>query len=118
VAQVDVQPTVEEHPTIRDRVLDGCRQAAHVSHEARLLKSVAQDAIEDGLYAAKRAVKSVRRRAEDIGDLKDEAIHRLKRRPLLAVTSALGVGVALGLVVATIAFSVVGMRNQTPTQRR
>ena len=50
MAQVNVEPNVEAHPTVRDRVLDGCRQAAHVSHEARLLKSVAEDLVEDGVY--------------------------------------------------------------------
>ncbi len=116
MAQVNVEPNVEAHPTVRDRVLDGCRQAAHVSHEARLLKSVAEDLVEDGVYAAKRAMKSVRRRAEGLGDLKDEAIHRLKRRPLLGVGAALGVGVALGLVVATIAVSIVGRSKQATRQ--
>ena len=102
MANVNVTPDVEGHPTIRDRVLDGCRQAGHVSHEARLLKSIAEDLVEDGVYAAKRAMKSVRRCAGGFDDLRDEAIHRLKRRPLLAVGAALGVGVALGVVVAAI----------------
>jgi hypothetical protein len=34
----------------------GIHTSAHVSHEARLVKSLADDAIEDGAHAAKRAV--------------------------------------------------------------
>ena len=79
-------PEVDQKQTVGDRLVDdACRQAAHISHEARLLKSVAEDAIEDGVHAAKRAIKSVQRRAEELGDLKDEAIHRVKRQPLKAV---------------------------------
>ena len=85
--------------SVRDRVVDACRQSAHLSHEARLLKSLATDAIEDGVHAAKRAITSVKRGVEELADLKDEAVHRLKRRPLRAVGIALGVGLVLGLAV-------------------
>lgn len=90
-------PEIEQKPSIGDRVVDTCRQAAHISHEARLLKSVAEDAIEDGVHAARRAIKSVRRRVEDLGDLKGEAIHRVKRQPLQALGVTFGIGLALGL---------------------
>lgn len=96
-------PEVEQDPTVGDRVVDACRQAAHLSHEARLLKSVAADTIEDGVHAAKRTIKSVQRRVEEVGDLKDEAIHRVKRQPLQAVGAAFGIGLALGLAVGWIA---------------
>lgn len=96
-------PKVDQTPTGGDRVVDACRQAAHISHEARLLKSVAEDAIEDGVHAAKRAVKSIQRRIEEFGDLKDEAIHQVKRQPLQAVGAAFGAGLALGLAVGWIA---------------
>jgi ElaB/YqjD/DUF883 family membrane-anchored ribosome-binding protein len=86
-----------EKPTVGDRVADACRQAAHVSHEARMLKSVAEDAIEDGVHAAKRAMKSVRRRVEELGDLKDEAAVRVKRQPLVSVGIAAGVGLMVGV---------------------
>jgi hypothetical protein len=96
-------PEVKERPTVGDFVVDARRQAAHISHEARLLKSVAEDAIEDGVHAAKRAMKSVQRRVEDLGDLKDEAIHRVKRQPLEAMAAVFGVGLALGVAVGWIA---------------
>ena len=87
------------HASIRDRVVDACRQAAHRSHEARLLKSLAVDAVEDGVHATKRAITSLKRSIEELADFKDEAVHRVKRQPLRAVGIALGVGLVLGLAV-------------------
>jgi ElaB/YqjD/DUF883 family membrane-anchored ribosome-binding protein len=102
MASVTIE-TSEPKLTVADRVVDACRQATHISHEARLLKSVAEDAIEDGVHAAKRAMKSVQRRVENLGDFKDEAIHRVKRQPVRAVGAAFGVGLALGLALGCIA---------------
>ena len=96
-------PGVEQKPTIGGRFVGACRQAAHISHEARQFKSVAEDALEDGVHAAKRAIKSVQRRVEDLGDLKDEAIHRVKHEPLQAVGAAFGIGLALGVAVGWMA---------------
>jgi len=95
-------PKVETGPSIRERVVDAARHVAHVSHEAHLLKSLAADAVEDGVHAAKRAVKSVERRVEKLGDLKDEAAYRVKRQPLKAVGIAVGVGLVVGAAVAWI----------------
>ena len=52
------------HASIRDRVVDACRQAGHRSHEARLAKSLATDAVENGVHAAKRTIKSIKRGVE------------------------------------------------------
>ena len=93
------RPDVEKGPTMRDNVVDAFRQAAHVSHEARLLKSLAADAVDDGLHVAKRAIKAARRRVEGLGDLGDEAAYRVKRNPVKAVGIALGIGLAFGLAV-------------------
>ena len=96
-------PDIEQVPTPGDWVVDACGQAAHFSHDARLLTSVTQDAIEDGVHAARRAIKTVRRRVELLDDTKNEAIHRLKRRPLVAVDIGVGIGLALGFAVGWIA---------------
>jgi ElaB/YqjD/DUF883 family membrane-anchored ribosome-binding protein len=88
--------------SVRDRVVDACRQTAHLSREARLVKSVATDAVEDGVHAAKRAITSVKRGVEGLADLKDEAVHRVKRQPLRAVGIPLGVGLVVGLAVGWI----------------
>ena len=97
MAPATVETTEGEKPTASDQVVDAGRQAAHVSHEARLLKSVAEDAIEEGVHAAKRAMKSIKGRVEDLGDLRDEAVHRVKRQPLKAVGLVAGVCLVLGM---------------------
>jgi len=102
MAPVNETSTAAAGPTVRDRVVDAARQAAHVSHEARLLKSLAEDAVEDGIHAAKRAMKTVKHRVEELGDIKDEAAYRVKRDPLKAVAIAAGAGLVLGLVIGWI----------------
>ena len=93
---------VKSAPTAHDRAIDAARKVAHLSHEAQLLKSLAADAIEDGVHAAKRAIKSVERRVEGLGDRTDEVAYRVKRHPLTAVALAAGVGVVLGAAVGWI----------------
>jgi hypothetical protein len=51
------QPSEREKTSVADRIVDAVQHAAHVSHEARLIKSLAYDAIEDGAHEAKRAVE-------------------------------------------------------------
>ena len=95
-------PETTRNASVRDRAIDACRQATHLSHEARLLKSLASDAVEDGVHAAKRAITSVKRGVEKLADLKDEAVHRVKRQPLRALSIALGVGLVAGVAVGWI----------------
>jgi ElaB/YqjD/DUF883 family membrane-anchored ribosome-binding protein len=83
--------------TLADRVVDACRQAAHLTHEARLVKSITTDAVEDGVYVAQRALKNARRRLEDV---QDEAVHRVKRHPLEALGLAVGLGFVAGLALS------------------
>jgi len=86
-----------EKPTVTDRIVDAARHAAHVSHEVRLVKSLAHDALEDGARAAKRAVKSVQRGIERLEDIKDEGVHYVKRQPLKAIAIAAGTGLMVGM---------------------
>jgi len=81
-----------------DRIVDAARIATHIAHEARLLKTVARDVIEDGLHAARRGMKAVERRAEELGDLKEDALRRVKRHPILAVGGAFAAGIVAGVV--------------------
>jgi ElaB/YqjD/DUF883 family membrane-anchored ribosome-binding protein len=92
-------PTQETDPTMRERATDAVRHVAHLSHEAQLLKSLAADAVEDGVHGAQRAIKSVQRRVEDLGD---ETVYRVKRQPFKAVSIAGGAGFVLGMAVGWI----------------
>ena len=83
-----------DQPATQDRLIDVVGRAAHVAHEARVLKTMAADAIEDGVHAAKRAVT---RSARDIEDLRDAAAYRVKKAPLMAVALAAAAGLALGI---------------------
>ena len=92
-------PQLENSATVRDRVLDAVRHAAHVSHEAKLLKSIATDAVEDGIHAAKRALKNVKRSVERVEDFTAETAHSIKRQPLKSIAIAAGLGLAVGTLV-------------------
>ncbi|MEO8678239.1 MAG: hypothetical protein ABI665_04285 [Vicinamibacterales bacterium] len=63
------------------------------------MKAKIEEAIDDGVHAAKRAFKAVRRSADDFADLKDEAVHRIRRQPFKSAGIALGIGVVLGVAV-------------------
>ena len=98
-------PTTEATETapklsVADRIEDAVRHATHLSHEARLLTSMARDAGEDGIYAARRAIRRAQRRLETLQDLKDDAAQYVKRQPLKAVAIAFGVGVPIGMLLA------------------
>jgi ElaB/YqjD/DUF883 family membrane-anchored ribosome-binding protein len=97
-----------EETTVRHRAADAVRQAAHVAHEARLLKTLASDAVEDGVYAAKRAITHG---LHELEDLRDSAAYRVKRAPLVTVGLAFAGGILLGVLVGRI-----GRRIET--QRR
>ncbi len=83
-------------PSIGGRMADAARQVAHLSHEARMVRSMAEDAIEDGVHRARRAVTSVRRAVERLQDIKDEAAYYVKRRPLRTIAMAAGLGLLVG----------------------
>lgn len=95
-----MNPTVAEPPRsdgadrIRYVAADAVRAAAHLSHEARLLKSMAADAVEDGVHAAKRSYKIAVRRLEDATD---QAAANIRKQPFKAVGVALGAGLLLGV---------------------
>jgi ElaB/YqjD/DUF883 family membrane-anchored ribosome-binding protein len=98
-----IQTPESEKPNVADRIVDAARHAAHISHEARLVKSLACDAIEDGAHEAKQAVtKSVQRGIERLEDIKDEGVHYVKRQPLKAIAMAAGVGLMVGIAAAWI----------------
>lgn len=80
---------------------DAARHAAHLSHEARMVKTVAEDAIEEGVHRARRGARSVRRGVvERLENIKDEGIRHVKRQPLTTMAFCAGVGLIVGLAVA------------------
>ncbi|HEY7192080.1 MAG TPA: hypothetical protein VH436_36280 [Vicinamibacterales bacterium] len=89
--------------SVSDRITDGVRHAAHFSHQVRLMKSMARDAGEEGVYAAKRLMRRVQHGAERLQDFRDEAAYRVKREPLKALGLAATAGLALGLAAGWIA---------------
>ncbi len=91
---------VADPSRLRGKAADTFRRAAHLTHESRMLKSVASDAMEDGLYKAKRAWK---RGSRELGNYRHEAEHRVRRQPFRALSVAAGVGMFLGACVAWVA---------------
>ncbi|HEY8462145.1 MAG TPA: hypothetical protein VIM99_17280 [Blastocatellia bacterium] len=67
--------------------------------EVKRVKEAVADAVEDGLGAAKRAVKQGRRAAED---MVDDAERRIKRDPLSAIGVSFGIGMGLGTVIGVL----------------
>jgi ElaB/YqjD/DUF883 family membrane-anchored ribosome-binding protein len=90
---------IGQEPSAVDRIADAVRHAAHLSHEARMVTSIARDAGEEGVHAAKRVI---RRGVETLEDLKDETAHAVKRQPFRAIAIAAGVGLLVGVVVGWI----------------
>lgn len=90
-----------QHPqgasTLVDKAVDAVRQVTNVSEEARRLTSLASEAIDDGVDAARRTLTVARRRLHDIADLRDEAAYRVKHDPLKAVALAFGAGALVAL---------------------
>jgi ElaB/YqjD/DUF883 family membrane-anchored ribosome-binding protein len=86
-------------------------QMAKISLEASRVKEKVEDAVEEGMTAAKRAVEqavedgvTAAKRAAKRGryaaeDLLDETSHRVKRNPLRAVTISFWAGFGLGAIV-------------------
>jgi len=87
---------LEAGQIVRDRVVDSARRMTKLSNEAHAVTSRAADAVEDGVYAAKRAM---RRGVAQLEDLQEEGIHRVKRHPLKALAMAAGIGLLLGIAI-------------------
>jgi ElaB/YqjD/DUF883 family membrane-anchored ribosome-binding protein len=64
--------------------------------EVKRVKEAVADAVDNGIVAAKRAVKQGRRAAED---LVDDTEYRVKQHPFGALGVSLGVGLGLGAAV-------------------
>ena len=98
MATTEIESPTLTGPTVRERAADALRQAAHLSHEARVFKTLATDAVEDGVHAAERTIKRARQTALDA---RDEVTYRVKREPLKALALAFGAGAVLGLILGS-----------------
>ena len=94
-AHNDDRPAPAESERLIDRGLDALRQVSDLSDEARRLKSVAADVIEDGVHTVKRTAKTLR---QDAVDVRDEVTYRVKREPIKALAVAFAVGTLAGLL--------------------
>jgi ElaB/YqjD/DUF883 family membrane-anchored ribosome-binding protein len=67
--------------------------------EVKRVKEAVADAVDNGIVAAKRAVKQGRRAAED---LVDDAEYRVKQHPFSALGVSLGIGIGLGAAIGVL----------------
>jgi ElaB/YqjD/DUF883 family membrane-anchored ribosome-binding protein len=67
--------------------------------EVKRMKEAAADVVDNGIAAARRAVKQGRRAAED---LVDDAEYRVKQHPLSAHGITFGIGMGLGAVIGVL----------------
>jgi ElaB/YqjD/DUF883 family membrane-anchored ribosome-binding protein len=67
--------------------------------EVKRVKDAVADAVEDGLVAARRAVKQGRRAAED---LVDDAEYRVKQHPFSTLGVSFGIGLGLGALIGVL----------------
>ena len=97
------RPAPAEAERFIDRGLDALRQvshqASHLSHEARLLKSAATEAIDDGVHTVKRTAKTLR---QDALDLRDDVTYRVKREPMKAMAIVFAAGTLAGFLLAVL----------------
>jgi ElaB/YqjD/DUF883 family membrane-anchored ribosome-binding protein len=100
--------TEAERSESRAKVVDAVRRGAHLAHQARLVKSLAADALDDAVYASKQMSKSLKRRMQNVSDWRYELAHQVRREPFKALGLAFGTGILLGAVTAAVCVNVCG----------
>lgn len=81
---------------VLDKVADVSAAAAHLGAEVGRVKEAVVDVVDDGINAAKRAVKLGRRAAED---LVDDAGYHVKQHPLRTLGISFSIGLGLGALI-------------------
>jgi ElaB/YqjD/DUF883 family membrane-anchored ribosome-binding protein len=84
---------------VLDKVTEVSAAAAQFGAEVGRVKDAVIDVFEDGINAARSAVKKGRRLAEDLAD---DAEYRVKRHPLNALGVTFGIGLGLGTVIGVL----------------
>ena len=70
-----------------------------IVHTRRDCSSPSRPTPSNMAFTPQSAITSVKRGVEELAELKDEGVQRVRRQPLRAVGIALGVGLVLGLAV-------------------
>ena len=89
----------EQCTSLVDKAVGAYRKATDVARDAREFTNMATDAVDDGVHAAKRALRTARRQVANVTDWRDEAVYRVKRQPLRTIGLVFGVGVLAGVVI-------------------
>ena len=97
MATATIETPRTEPPTLRDRAADTVRQVTDAAVDVRHLKTLAADALEDRMHAARRTIT---RTVRNLEDLRDSTAGRVRKAPLTSVGLALGAGIVLGGLVA------------------
>jgi ElaB/YqjD/DUF883 family membrane-anchored ribosome-binding protein len=84
---------------VLDKAIEVGAAVAQMRAGSGRMKEAVVDAVEDGVSAAKRAVKQGRRAADD---LVDDAEYQVKQHPLSAVGVSFGIGLGLGAVIGMV----------------
>jgi ElaB/YqjD/DUF883 family membrane-anchored ribosome-binding protein len=88
----DVDTPKRTARSVASRIIDGAQRAAHLSREARTMKTVTQDAIHMGKRAVRRSLRTLE-------DVSDDGVRYVRRQPLEAVARTVGTGLLVGLTV-------------------
>lgn len=84
---------------VLDKAIEVGAAVAQMRAGSGQMKEAVAGAVEDGLTAAKRAVKQGRRTAED---LVDDAEYQVKQHPFSVVGVSFGIGLGLGTVIGVL----------------
>jgi ElaB/YqjD/DUF883 family membrane-anchored ribosome-binding protein len=91
-------------------LFDGVRRVAHAVHEARLAKTLAEDALDNAAHATTQTMKTWKRRMQALADRRYDFEHQVRREPFKSVGIALGAGILVGAVAG--ALCAVRMRSK------
>src|SRR6266542_921011 len=91
---------IKEEITMQPEILEKTIEVRdQLGAEVKRVKEVVADAVDNGVVAARRAVKQSRRAAED---LVDDAEYRVKQHPFSALGVSFGIGKGLGAAIGVL----------------
>jgi ElaB/YqjD/DUF883 family membrane-anchored ribosome-binding protein len=82
-----------------EKITDVSAKATQLGAEVMRVKESVVDVVDDGITAAKRAVRKGRRAAEDFVD---DAGHKVKQHPVKALGVSLGIGLGVGALIGAL----------------